>query len=404
MENMEINRLQNKIKIKVTGKNIERFIIRLYKNNIEILSLKYIDRKTIIIMIYLEDYEKLIKLKSIYKINKIGYGGIIKVKKYLHKNRYIILSLLIGYFIILCLSNIIFEVQVVHSSQDIRNLVIKELNKYNVEQYRFKKSFKKLSEISNKILEANKDKIEWIAIENIGTKVQVKVEERKLNSEVEEYPIQNIIATKSGIIKKITAKNGVIVKNINDYVTKDDVVISGEIMDPYGEKILDKVSAIGEVYAEVWYTVDLEYPLVYTKDTKTNNKKNIYEIEILNNKFSLFSSSYEHSIDTSKVIFGNALLPFRLLKTHKQEIIKEDNVYLPEEALIKAEEVAREKLKSQLDKDEYIIKEKKLSFYQKDSKIVVEMFFSVYENIGKSAEIIEEKLETKEDKGSTSND
>jgi len=406
MENREINRLQNKIKIKVTGKNIERFIKRLYKNDIEILSLKYIDRKTVIIMIHLEDYEKVLKLKSIYKINKIDYSGIIQVKKSLHKNRFIIISLLVGYLVILFLSNTIFEVQVVHSSQDIRNLVINELNKHNIKKYSFKKSFNKLSEVSTRILEDNKDKIEWIAIENIGTIVIVKVEERKLNSKIEEYPIQNIIANKSGIIKKITAKNGVIVKNINDYVKKGDVVISGEIMDTYGEKVLDKVSAIGSVYAEVWYTVDLEYPLVYTKDTKTNNEKDVYEIEILNNKFSIFNSNYKYSIDNSKTILSNPLLPFRLLKTHKQEIIKEDNVYLPEEALIKAEKVAREKLKSQLDKDEYIIKEKKLSFYQKDSKIVVEMFFSVYENIGKPSEIIEEELETEseENKGSTSND
>lgn len=392
MANSEIKRLQNKIKIKVTGKNIERFIRRLYKNNIEILSLKYIDSKSIIITIHLEDYENVIKLKSIYKINKISYGGAIKIKKYLYKNRFIILSLLISYLIVLFLSNIIFEVQVIHSSQDIRSLVVKQLNKYNVKKYSIKKNFNKLSEISNKIQESNKDKIEWISIENIGTKVIVKVEERKLNSKLEEYPLQNIIASKSGIIKKITAKNGVIIKNINDYVTKGDVVISGEIMDTYGEKILSKVSAIGSVYAEVWYTVDIEYPLVYTKNSKTNNEKDVYEIEILNNKFSLFRSSYNHSIDTSKIILGSPLLPFKLLKTHKQEIIKKDGVYLPEEALMKAKELARKKLKSHLDKDEYIIKEKKLSFYQKDSKIVVEMFFSVYENIGKPSEIFNEEI------------
>ena len=210
MENLTGERLQNKIKIKVSGNNIERFIKRLYNNHIEILSLKYIDRKSIIMWIYLEDYDKVIKFKSIYKISKISYGGIVKVKKNLYKNRFIILSLLIGYILVLFLSNIIFEVQVVHSSKDIRNLVTKELNKYNVKKYSLKKTFKKLSEISNKILDDNKDKIEWIAIENIGTKVIVKVEERKLNSNIEEYPMQNIIATKSGIIKKITAKNGVL--------------------------------------------------------------------------------------------------------------------------------------------------------------------------------------------------
>lgn len=403
MENIEINKLKNKIKLKISGKNIERFIKRVYKNNIEILNLKYIDRKTIIITIKLDDYENVSKLKSIYKIEKLGYGGVIKVKKGIYKNRFIILSLLIGYLTITLLSNIIFEVQVIHSSKEIRNLVINELDKYNIKKYNFKKSFKKLSDISNKILENNKDKIEWLSIENIGTKVQVKVEERKLNSLVEEYPIQNIVATKSGIIRKIVAKNGVIVKNNNDYVTKGDVIISGVIKDTYGEKILDKVSALGSVYAEVWYTVDLEYPLINKKETKTGNKKDVYEIEILSKRYEIFNfDKYNNSIDNSKTILGNSLLPFKLLKTKKEEITKTDSVYLPEEALIKAKEVARQKLESNLDNDEYIIKENKLSFYQKDSKIVVEMFYSVYENIGEPEEILEEEII--EEKGSTSND
>lgn len=404
MENREIYKLKNQIKIKITGKNIDRFIKRLYKNNIEILSLRYSDRKSIIITIYYKDYDNVLKLKSIYDIKKIEYGGLIKFKKFIYKNRFLILSLLLGYFLIIFLSNIIFEVQVIHSSKEIRQLVINELEKYDVKKYKLKKSFSKLSKISNNILKSNKTKIEWIAIENIGTKVQVKVEERKLNSKTEEYPMQNIVATKSGIIKKITAKNGVIVKNINDYVVKGDVIISGEIMDTYGEKILDKVSAIGEVYAEVWYTIDMEYPLIYTKDIKTNREKKVYEIQFLNNKFSLFDfNKYEHSIDNSKVILSNPLLPLKLLKTYKQEITKEDNVYFPEEALIKATKVAREKLEKQLDKDEHIIKEKKLSFYQKDSKIIVEMFYSVYESIGEPSEIIDE-TENGIEKGSTNND
>ena len=400
MENTTFNKFRNTIKIKIQGKNIERFIRRLYKNNIEILSIKYINRKSIIITIYLENYEQVLKLKSIYKINNVGYGGIIKIKKYLYKNRFLIFSLIIGYFIILLLSNIIFEVQVIHSSKEIRNLVINELEKYDIKKYSFKKSFEKLSEISNKILKNNKDKIEWISIENIGTKIQVKIEERKLNSKKEENKIQNIVANKSGIIKKVTATSGVIKKNINDYVSKGDVIISGEIMDTYEEKVLNRVSAIGEVYAEVWYTVEMEYPLIYSKETKTNKSKNVWELEIFNKKISLFDfNKYEHSNDQSKIILSNPILPFRLLKTRKEEIIKQDEVYLPEEALIKAEEEARKKIEARLDKNEYIIKQKKLSFYQKDSKIVVEIFFSVYENIGIPSEIVEE--ETKEEnKGS----
>ena len=258
LENRILDKFKDKIRIKVVGKNIDRFIKRLYKNNIEILSLRNVDRNTIIICINLDDYESVMKLKSIYDINDISIGGSIKIKNYIYKNRFMIISLIIGYFVLIFLTNVIFEVQVIHSDSDLRNLVIEELKRYDIKKYSFKKNFDKLNEITNKITEANKDKIEWLSIENIGTKVQVKLEERKLNPEEKTYNYQNIVATKSGIIKRVVATNGVIVKNINDYVTKGDVVISGEIKDAYNEKVLDKTSALGSVYAEVWYTVDME--------------------------------------------------------------------------------------------------------------------------------------------------
>lgn len=404
MDNKILKRFDDTVKIKISGKNIERFIKRLYKNKIDVLSLTNISRNTIIITIYLKDYDNVMKLKSIYEIDDLGFNGVIKFKKGIYKNRFLLISILIGYFIILFLSNVIFDVQVVHSNSEIRNLVESELEKYDIKKYSFKKNFNKLNNIADKIMKDNKDTLEWMSIENIGTKVLVKIEERKLNKKEKEYPKQNVVAKKSGIIKKVVATSGVIVKNINDYVTKGDVIISGEIMDTYGEKLLDTVSAKGSVFAEVWYTVDMEYPLVYSKDTKTGKKKNVLELEIFDKRIPLFDfNKYNHSIDNYKILLENPLLPFRILKTKKEEIKKEDDVYIPEEALIKAMEEARDKIESKLNKDEHIIKEKKLSFYQKDSKIVVEIFFSVYENIGTVSEIKEEDIEAKrednDDKG-----
>lgn len=399
MKNIILDRFNNTINIKVHGRNIDRFIKKLYKSKIEILNLNIIDRNTVIIKVNLIDHDKVLKLKSIYEVDDIGYNGLIKFKKYLYRNRFLFFSLIIGYFIILFLSNIIFEVQIVHSNKEIRNLINKELINYDIKKYSFKKNYKKLSSITTKILKDNKDTIEWMSIENVGTKVIVKVEERKLNSDVITYPKQNIIATRSGIIRKVEAKNGVIIRNVNDYVTKGDVVISGEIMDTYGEKLMDTVSAIGKVYAEVWYTVDLEYPLIYKKEEKTGKVKNVYELQIFSKKFSLFDfNKYENSVDKEKVIFKNSILPIKLLKTKKEEVNISDDVLLLEEGLIEAEKAAREKILEKLDNDEYIIDEKKLSFYQKDSKIVAEIFFSVYENIGAPEEIIETDTENIESK------
>ena len=334
------------------------------------------------------------KIKSVYEIEKVSVGGIEKVKNYIYKNRFLFLSVIICYFVIQFLSNVIFEVQVIHSSKDLRNLVINELEKYGIKKYSLKKDYNQLSNITNKIIEENKNSIEWLSIENIGTKVQVKLEERKLNPKEKKYNKQNIVATKSGIIKKVVATNGVIVKNINDYVTKGDVVISGEIKDAYNEKVLEKTYALGSIYAEVWYTVNMEYPLIYSEQKETKRSKNVIEIQFLKKKFSLFDfKPYKYSKDTSKILLENPIIPIKILKTKKQELEVSDEVYILEEALTKVSNIAREKIESKLKQDEYIIKQKNLSFYEKDSKIIVEMFFSVYENIGEASEILEEVKE-----------
>lgn len=396
MENKFLKKYENIIKIKINGKNIDRFLNRLYKSNIELLDIDKINRYEVYLKIYLNDYEKVLKLKSIYEIDIIDNYGMIKFKNTIKKNKLLILLVFVGYFFILFLTNIVFEVQVIHSNSNIRNLITKELNKYGVKKYTYMKSFNKLENISNRILNDNKDKLEWLEIEVKGTKVIVKVEERILNPLEKVYPKQDIIASKSGIIMDIKSTKGVVVKNINDYVSKGDIIISGKIMDTYGENLKSIVSAKGSVYAEVWYTVSMEYPLIYSKNTKTGKEKDIYKIQILNNKISLFDfNKYKNSIDSEKVIFENQLLPFKLLKVKSSEVNRVDNVYTFEEGLIAAEKLAKEKIEEKLDEDEYIIKQKKLKFYQKDSKIIVEIFFSVCERIDMAQEIIEEdKRET----------
>lgn len=391
MENRFLNKYENIIKIKIKGKNIDRFLNRLYKSNIELLDINKINRKEINLKIYLKDYEKVLSMKSIYEIEVINEYGLIKFKNIIKKNKLLILLIIFGYFFIMFLTNIIFEVQVIHSNSNIRNLIIKELDKYGVKKYTLKKNFNKLEEISNKILDSNKDKLEWLEIEVNGTKIIVKVEERVLNPKEKTYPKQDIVAKKSGIIMSVKSTEGVIVKNTNDYVNKGDVIISGKIMDTYQENVKSIVSARGSVYAEVWYTVSMEYPLIYSKYTKTGKEKNIYKIQFLNNKISLFDfNKYKNSINKEKIIFENKILPFKLLRVKSYEVNRIDNVYTFEEGLIEAEKLAKEKMESKLDKDEYIIKQKKLNFYQKDSKIVVEIFFSVCEKIDMPSEILED--------------
>ena len=84
---------QNRIQLRVEGKNLERFIKRLIAHKIPLLKMRQIDRKTLLITIYEKDYEKLKELKTIYRISIIDTYGVNRFKKKWKKNRVLLLSI-----------------------------------------------------------------------------------------------------------------------------------------------------------------------------------------------------------------------------------------------------------------------------------------------------------------------
>ena len=107
---------------------------------------------------------------------------------------------------IVFLSNIIFDVKVIHTDNEIRNFLITELEKYGLKKYKFKKSYQEIQEIKNSILNEYQDKIEWLEIEESGTSYIVRLESRIIpNNEVNNNK-QNVVASKSAVIKKIIAR------------------------------------------------------------------------------------------------------------------------------------------------------------------------------------------------------
>ena len=169
--------MKNRLKLNIKGKNINLFIKRLYDNHINIYKIENDDMEANII-IDQRDYEKLIKLKTIYEVTQIDIYGIIKVKKIAKKYQYILLSLFISLIFIIFLSNIIFEIEVIHENSEFRNLIMKELEENSLKVYTFKKDYEDIQVIKKNILEKYKDKIEWIEIERSGTKYIVRLEER----------------------------------------------------------------------------------------------------------------------------------------------------------------------------------------------------------------------------------
>lgn len=391
MNNIEY-KLKSKIRVKVTGRKVEYFLKRLMSYKIELLDIKINSYKEVILLIYKRDYERLKQLKSIYELEIVNYEGILKLKQIININKFIIFFSLLGLAILIFLSNVIFKVEVIHNDKSIRTLLIKELANYEIEPKKLKKSFKEIEKIKKKILEKHREKIEWLEIENIGTKYIVKVEERKIIDIKKDYIKQNVVAKKSAIIKKVFAKNGVIVKNVDDYVKAGDVIISGEIL--LNETIKDTIKAEGEIFGEVWYNIKVEYPYIYSEKKMTGNKNSVYAIKFLNKTLELFNfNKYKDKIIDEEILLNHIFLPISFVKQKQKEIEIIEYVATEEEAINKALEKGRMQIKSQLNDNEYIISEKQLKVDIKESKIVLDIFYAVYENITDYMEIKEQVLE-----------
>ena len=159
-----MNIFNNYIKVLVEGKNINNFIKRLIINKINIYKLDYLSYDKITILIDYRDYKRIKKIKTIYKVKKIRNYGKLKILEIINKNKTLFISLIIGLIIIFGLSNTIFKVEIIHTNKEVINKVKEELERYDLKKYKFKKSYDEIEKIEKKILDNNKDLIEWMEI------------------------------------------------------------------------------------------------------------------------------------------------------------------------------------------------------------------------------------------------
>lgn len=361
---------------KVTGKRYERFLKTLRQLHIRIYSISY-QEKTMVIEVDEEGYEKLQKIKTTYEIEVISYKGKARIFFYFRKYRIFLSAILFGICLLLALSNLIWKVEVVHSKQEIRMLLTDALEEKGICPFRMKLSFQKKEKIKKEILETYKDKIEWLEIEEVGTKYVVRVEERKKNDKEEDTSPRHIIASKDAMILTIQAEAGEVVKKRFDYVKKGDVLISGIIHK--NEEAKSKVKAVGAVYGEVWYTVSILLPVHYYEEKVIGTPKTRLALQALSKTFSLQKGTYR--IKKTTPIFKSALFPLSLQIETVEEISQTVKHYDLENGEKEGVHLALEKLKVRLPEKSEILTQKVLKKQKKGSKIYIEVFFKVKEEI-----------------------
>lgn len=383
----------DRYKICINGKNPDYFLSKIIRKNINIYSLEKEERK-LILLVDKDGYEQISKIKTSYDIYLIGVSGFLKVKEVLKKYFFFILFFCLGILLNIFLSNIIFDIEVVHSNFELKKIIYEKLSYYDISKFRFKVNFTDKERIVSEILKSEKEHIEWLEIEEVGCKYIVKVEERKLNNDNDDCSSQNLVASKDAIIMDIYAESGEVVKKKNDYVLKGDVIISGVIHNK--EDIVSTRCAVGKVFGEVWYKIKVSLPINYYESKLTGKSKIRFSFNWLNREKVLFN---EYNTYRRNVIleFNSGLLPinFGLYKYYETE--DTEIIYTLDNVDDKAIKLALEKMVENLDKEDVILTKKVLKKEVKNSKIVVEVFFKVKEDITSYSDI--EINEAEEDGG-----
>ncbi len=384
--------LKNKLKVKIKGRGSKYFIQRIISNKIDLLNVNYLTSDEINVIIYEQDYLKIINMKTTYEISIIKYYGWLRIKHILKFNMIFIITTFIGYIFLILLSNIIFEVKIIHEDSNVRNFLRKDLEEFGIRKWTIKKNYEQLNKIKTKILKKRENQLEWLEINVVGVRYTIRVEERKLNVESKHSEPRNIVAAKDAIIKRISVEKGQKVKEINDSVQKGEIIISGSILK--GEEVKSMVPATGKVYGEVWYEVKVVYPLVYRETTYTDNIKKTINLKIINKNITLFDfKPYKSKKIKEKHLLTNKILPIYITKQTQREVVYREQILTEAEAITKAQAKAKKTMRDRLTLEENILEQKTLKIDRENSRIVIYEFFSILENIGKEEVIIIEPID-----------
>lgn len=379
------------VNIIVEGYFIERFMNIAISKNILLWNNKRQKSSILHTNVSIKDFKEAVEIAKQTKC-KIK----IKTKKGLpfifnkYKKRKIFFAFLLCIVIsIIALSNFVWNIEITGNKNISSEELIQTLKEEGLTVGTLKSKVN-TKEIINKMRLVRSD-LAWVGIEIKGTNAVVQIVEADKKPEIipeEEYC--NIIATKDGIITKISAVNGTPLTKEGDTIKKGTVLIGGWLEGKYTG--IRYVHANGEVKAKVWYEQTEKVEQTQIKITKTGNEENRYSVKLNNFQINFYKTlskfqNYDTIVSNNKLkLFSDFYLPIEVIKNTNYEKVEETVEYSEEEAKNIAIEKAKQILDAQIKGNE----ENRLNTYinyneeTKEVKVIYEML----EDIGTKEKIV----------------
>ncbi|MBO5478396.1 MAG: sporulation protein YqfD [Clostridia bacterium] len=207
--------------ISVEGYFIERFINICISKNILLWNVKRKKSSFLFTNIAIKDFKKIRKIARITRCHvKIEKKKGLPFLLNRYKKRKIFIGLLIVItFIIIGLSNFVWNIEITGNNNISKEELLTELDQYGLKTGMLKAKVKTKDVINN--IRLNRNDIAWIGIKMLGTNAVVEVVEADKKPEIiDENEYCNIVSDKEGMITKINVQNGTALVKVGDIVTK----------------------------------------------------------------------------------------------------------------------------------------------------------------------------------------
>lgn len=393
MKNQWTNYYTGYVKVKAYGRGTERLINMLTRRGLHIWDVKRVGSESLIFHMDFREISKLRQVvrKSDCKVRFLQGRGVPFLMKRIMKNSGFLAGLIAFLLCIFVLSNMVWGIEVKDAKPETEHAIRKELDKMGVKIGKMQLLVDDVDTIQRNL----NDRIgvlTWVGVELKGTTYHFRVVEKRQPKEVEKTSPQNLVASKKAIITDMYVKKGQSKVNVNDYVSKGQLLVSGLIGKEEKPQI---VSAQGTVKGQTWYKARVEVPLKTNFSVYNGNETSKHYLKVEHVSLPIWGfkdpdyKKQEKEITDRPIHFLQWELPISykvVTLRSKDDIVRN---YTKEEAVKEGKKMARADLRKQLEDEDEIVGEKVLHESMENGKVKLSIHYQVIENIAVGQPIIQ---------------
>ncbi|MDV2581024.1 sporulation protein YqfD [Alkalibacillus haloalkaliphilus] len=366
------------VEVVVEGGQVESFLNNLIEDGVKIEQIKRIDEQAVKMNV---DYLAIPYLKAKRK----QYGCKIKFNDrsgiptmYSKRKKWLppLIGVVLSFLFILLLSNVVWNITVEGGSPETRYEVNQLLDTLGLKEGNWVQNMEDISTIEREIMNSI-DEVSYVGISKSGSSYNILIEESETMEQNVNRDPTNLVASKAGTVDSMFIVNGRPVVQINDFVEKGDLLVTGEL-DEDGEVL---TYAEGEVIAEVWYEVNVEvdfsqYLLALTPDATKR-----YSVSLFNSFEWMPRGAGDRRLLLSQdrpIYFLNWELP---ISFHEHYFYTEEEAVSEVDLDNHIHQAVEEQLKRQLGQSVDVTYQKVLHEDRYSDKVKLEMFVKVLEDI-----------------------